>query len=253
MTNTLKAKLENGQACLNGWSLLPSHFAIELYAQGGWDCVTIDIQHGLHDYASALLCIQALQPRGVTPLVRVPWNEPGILGKVLDAGAQGIICPMVNNAFDAVALTRACFYPPLGQRSYGTVRGAAYGGSTPYSVRANQDVLILPQIETAEAVANVDEILDTPGIGGIFVGPSDLGLSLGLPAMMDREEPVILEVYEKLLKATLSRGLTPAIYCTAPAYAARMIEMGFRLVTAGADSSMLINGAREAVSAARSS
>jgi len=251
MTNPLKARLDAGKACVNGWSALPSNFAAEIFAQAGWDSVTLDMQHGLHDYASVAICIQAMQAHPVTPLARVPWNEPGIIGKVLDAGAWGVICPMVNTAADARALTNACLYPPLGQRSNGPIRAGAYGGATPYQQIANAQVLILPQVETREAVDNIETILDTPGLGGVYVGPSDLGLSYGLAAILDREEPEILLIYEMLIAQTARRGLVAAIHCTTPAYAARMVAMGFQLVTSASDNGLLARGAREAVTATR--
>lgn len=251
MTNILKERLKAGKACINGWSLLPSAYAIELLAQAGWDSITIDMQHGLHDYASAVAGMQAMQAYPVAPLVRVPWNEPGVLGKVLDGGAAGVICPMVNTETDARALAQACLYPPLGQRSNGPVRGAVYGGPTPYQETANQDILILPQIETAEAVGNIEAILAVPGISGIYVGPSDLGLSMGLPALLDRDEPQILSIYERLVQATAKRGLVSAIHTGSAEYAARMINMGFGLVTVGSDNGFLAAGARNAIKSTR--
>ncbi|MGA0602836.1 HpcH/HpaI aldolase family protein [Caulobacter sp. KR2-114] len=251
MSNPLKARLMAGKTCVNAWSTLPSTFVAEALAQAGWDSVTIDIQHGLHDYTSAVACIQAMQAHPVTPLVRVPWNEPGIIGKMLDAGAWGLICPMVNNAADAQALARACFYPPLGQRSNGPIRAAAYGGQTPYQQIANGEVLILPQVETQEAVDNIDAILDTPGLSGIYVGPGDLGLSLGLPPILDREEPQILKIYEMLIERVSQRGLVAGIQNATPAYAARMANMGFGLVTVASDLGLLARSSREAVLATR--
>jgi len=251
MVNELKARLKAGRVCVNGWSILPSPFAAELLAQTGWDSITIDMQHGLHDYASAVSCIQAMQAHPVTPLVRVPWNEPGILGKVLDAGAWGVICPMVNTPADAIALTRACLYPPLGRRSNGPVRAAAYGGVTPYQQIANDEVLILPQIETREAVDNLEAILDVPGVSGVYVGPGDLGFSMGLPPILDREEPEILSIYEAIVRETSKRGLIAGVHNTTPTYAARMAAMGFRLVTVGSDSGFLGRAARDAVTATR--
>ncbi len=251
MSNPLKSRLKAGKTCVNAWSLLPSTFGAEALAQTGWDSVTLDMQHGLHDYASTVACIQAMQAHPITPLVRVPWNEPGIVGKVLDAGAWGLICPMVNNVSDAKALANASLYPPLGQRSNGPIRAAAYGGPSPYQKIANDEMLILPQVETLEAVANVEAILDTPGLGGIYVGPSDLGLSMGLPPVLDREEPEILRIYEKLIEQVARRGLVAGIQNATPAYAARMSDMGFRLVTVASDLGLLAQSARQAVSATR--
>ena len=148
----------------------------------------------------------------ITPLVRVPWNEPGIIGKVLDGGAWGVICPMVNNAAEAKALASLCLYPPKGKRSNGPIRAGAYGAATPYQKTANDEVLIIPMIETQEAIDNIDAILDVPGISGIYVGPSDLGLSLGLEPRLDREEPQVLKIYEKLSAACKKRGQFAGIH-----------------------------------------
>ena len=251
MTNKLKARLKAGKVAVNAWSLLPSTFAAEFMVQAGWDSVTFDMQHGLHDYASAVACIQACQAHPVTPIVRVSWSEPGILGKVLDAGAWGVIIPMINTAEDARALVKACYYPPLGMRSNGPVRAAAYGVASPYQSIANDEVLILPQIETREAVANAEAILDVEGISGIYVGPSDLGFSYGLPPVLDREEPEMLDIYRYLIEQTRKRGLVAGIQNMTPAYGARMAEMGFQLITVASDGVFIGRGAREAVVATR--
>lgn len=251
MSNPLKAHLLAGKVALNAWSLLPSTFAAEFLVQGGWDSITFDMQHGLHDYASAVACIQACQKYPVTPLVRVPWSEPGILGKVLDAGAWGVIVPMINTAEEARALVRACYYPPMGMRSNGPVRAAAYGTLSPYQSIANDEILILPQIETAEGVENAAEILDVEGISGIYVGPSDLAFSLGLPPALDREEAQILDIYRHLLDLAKARGRLAGIQNMSPAYGARMAEMGFQLITVGSDGLFLGRGAHAATKAAR--
>lgn len=249
--DSLKKKLMAGRACINAWLMIPSTFAAEAVARAGWDSATIDIQHGLLDYLSAVHLIQAVQAVGVTPLVRVPWNEPGIIGKVLDAGAWGVICPMVNTASDAQAFARACLYPPLGSRSFGPVRARHYGGDQPYHEIANDAILVLPQIETREAVDNIDAILDVPGIGGIYIGPGDLGLSLGLKPTLDREEPEVLEIYRRLIVATAARGLVAGIQNATSAYALRMAEFGFTFLTVSADLGFLASGARDSVQSFR--
>jgi len=249
--NQLKVRLDSGKPCVNGWLLLPSTFTAEAMAQAGWDSLTIDMQHGLLDYITAVQIIQAIQAHPVTPLVRVPNNEGGIIGKMLDAGAWGIICPMINTAAEARAFASACLYPPLGSRSFGPIRARAYGGATPYYAIANEQVLVLPQIETVDAVRNLEEILEVPGISGIYIGPNDLGLSMGLAPTLDREEPEIFSVYDTLLKATLKRRLIPCIHNATPAYAGKMIDFGFQLVTAATDLGCLVSTAREAVLATR--
>jgi 4-hydroxy-2-oxoheptanedioate aldolase len=249
--NKLKARLKAGKACLNGWLAIPSGFSAEVMAQCGFHSVTVDMQHGVQDYQSMVHCFQAMDKYPITPLVRVPWNEPGIIGKVLDAGAWGVICPLVNTPADAKALVNACLYPPRGKRSNGPIRAAAYGEASPYQSIANDEVLVMPMIETQEAIDNLDAILDVPGISGIYVGPSDLGFSLGMKPMLDREEPEIFPIYEKLIKATGRRGQFAGIHNATGAYAARMIAMGFRFVTIGNDSGLMARAARAEISIAQ--
>jgi 4-hydroxy-2-oxoheptanedioate aldolase len=246
--NALKARLAAGRACLNGWLAIPSGFSAEVMARAGWHSVTVDLQHGVQDYLSMVQCFQAMGAYPVTPMVRVPWNEPGIIGKVLDAGAWGVICPMVNTAAEARALVAACLYPPKGNRSNGPVRAGGYGEpGNLYQGFANDELLVLPMIETRQAVDNLEEILDVPGISGIYVGPSDMGLSFGMSPTLDREEPEILETYARIIKETGKRGLVAGLHNAAPAYAARMIEFGFRIITITSDATLLGKIAQETV------
>ena len=158
---------------------------------------------------------------------------------------------MVNNVTEAKALVSYCLYPPKGKRSNGPIRAGAYGEATPYQAIANDEVLVIPMIETQEAIDNIDAILDVPGISGIYVGPSDLGLSLGLKPMLDREEPQILSIYDKLLAATKKRGLFAGLHNGTASYAAKMIGKGFRLVTIANDSGLMAQAARAAVNQTR--
>jgi 4-hydroxy-2-oxoheptanedioate aldolase len=251
MANRLKARLAAGKACVNGWLAIPSGFSAEVMAQCGWDSVTVDMQHGVQDYQSMVQCFQAMDKCPITPLVRVPWNEPGIIGKALDGGAWGIICPMVNNMREAKTLADACLYPPAGRRSNGPIRAAAYGEASSYQTIANNELLVVPMIETQEGIDNIDEILSVPGISGIYIGPSDMGLSLGLVPVLDREEPLILGIYEKLLAACKRYGKFAGLHNGTAAYAARMIGMGFRFVTIANDSGLLARAARAVVSETR--
>ena len=130
MPNKLKQAWSEGKHTVNGWLAIPSGFSAEVMAQGGFDSVTVDLQHGVQDYQSMVQCFQAMQAHPITPLVRVPWNEPGIVGKVLDAGAYGVICPMINTVDEAAALVSYMRYPPKGKRSNGPIRAGIYGAST---------------------------------------------------------------------------------------------------------------------------
>jgi 4-hydroxy-2-oxoheptanedioate aldolase len=249
--NKLKARLKSGKACVNAWLAIPSGFSAECMAQCGFDSVTVDMQHGVQDYLSMVQCFQAMDKHPITPLVRIPWNEPGIIGKVLDGGAWGVICPMINTPEEAKVLAASALYPPKGKRSNGPIRAAAYGEASPYQSIANDEVLVIPMIETQQAIDNIDAILDVPGISGIYVGPSDLGLSLGLHPTLDREEPQVFEIYKKLVAATGKRGQFAGIHNATGAYAARMIDMGFRFVTLANDSGLMQRAARAEIATTR--
>lgn len=254
MANKLKQLWQGGRPAINGWLAIPSGFSAEVMAQAGWDSVTVDQQHGVQDYQSMVQCFQAMQAHPVLPMTRVPWNEPGIIGKALDGGAYGIICPMVNTRHDAEALVSYVRYPPAGKRSNGPIRAGIYGLVGPgggYQATANDEVLCMPMIETQQAIDNLPAILDTPGIDAVYIGPSDLGFSMGLPPILDREEPKIMGIYETILRETKQRGQKAGIHCFSPDYATRMIDMGFSMVTLGNDSGILLNAASAAVKKAR--
>jgi 4-hydroxy-2-oxoheptanedioate aldolase len=251
MANNVKQIWASGKAVVNGWLAIPSGFAAEVLAQTGFDSVTVDLQHGVQDYQSMVACFQAMQSHPVTPMVRVPWNEPGIIGKVLDAGAYGVICPMVNTREQAEAFVSYAKYPPRGARSNGPIRVGMYGEAGTYQTVANDETLALPMIETREAVANLDAILDVPGIAGVYIGPSDLGFSHGLVPKLDREEPEMLRIFDRVIEATGRRGLHAGIHTGTAAYAARAIGMGFRLVTLANDVSLMAMAAKAGVAQIR--
>src|SRR3954449_5224994 len=254
MPNTVKQAWAEGKATVNGWLAIPTGFSAEVMAQAGWDSLTVDLQHGVQDYHSMVACFQAMQVHPVLPMVRVPWNEPGIIGKVLDAGAYGVICPMINTVEEAQNFISYCKYPPRGKRSNGPIRAGIYGVVGPgggYQATANDDIICMPMIETQQAIDNLPKILDVPGIDSVYVGPSDLAFSLGMVPAMDREEPVILDIYKKIVAETKQRGQKAGIHCLKPEYARRMIEMGFSLVTLGNDSGTLLMAAKANVAATR--
>jgi 4-hydroxy-2-oxoheptanedioate aldolase len=245
--NKIKNAWASGKAVVNGWLAIPSGFSAEVMAQCGFDSVTVDMQHGVQDYQSMVQCFQAMQAHPILPMVRVPWNEPGIIGKVLDAGAYGVICPMINSVAEAEAFVSYCKYPPQGARSNGPIRAAMYGEATGYQKTANDEIIILAMIETKQAVESLDAILDVAGLTGVYIGPSDLGFSYGLIPILDREEPEILAIYEKVLAACKKRGLYAGIHCGTAAYAARAIKMGFNMVTISNDSGIMAVAAKAAV------
>ena len=247
MPNTLKTAWTAGTKTVNGWLAIPSGFSAEVMAQGGFDSVTVDLQHGIQDYHSMVACFQGMQKFPVLPMVRVPWNEPGIVGKVLDAGAYGVICPMVNTKQEAEDLVSYMRYPPAGKRSNGPIRAGIYGAASGYQATANDEILCIPMIETQEAIDNLDAILDVPGIDAVYIGPSDLSFSRGGAPTLDQEGNEALDTYARVLEATKKRGQFAGIHTGKPEYSARMHKMGFDMVTIANDSGLMLNAARAAV------
>jgi 4-hydroxy-2-oxoheptanedioate aldolase len=251
MANKVKEIWAAGKVVVNAWLAIPSGFSAEVMAQCGFDSVTVDIQHGVQDYQSMIQCFQAMQAHPVTPMVRVPWNEPGIIGKVLDGGAYGVICPMINTKEEAERFVSYCKYPPRGARSNGPIRAMMYGSAGTYQQTANDETLCIPMIETKTAVDNLESILDVPGIAGVYIGPSDLGFSYGLHPTLDRTEPEMLAIYEKIVKACEKRGIFPGIHCSGAAGATLAIQRGFKLVTILNDSGLLAQSAKSHIAETR--
>ncbi|MCB2012189.1 MAG: 2,4-dihydroxyhept-2-ene-1,7-dioic acid aldolase [Geminicoccaceae bacterium] len=228
--NRLRELWAQGKGTANAWCSTPSSFTAELMAHQGWESVTIDCQHGLIDYQTAVTMLQAISTTDTVPMVRVPWREPGILMKMLDAGSYGVICPMVNTVGEAKELVEACSYPPLGQRSFGPIRATVYGGAD-YHQHANDEILVIAMIETKTALANVDEIMAVEGLDGLYVGPADLAISLGVTPGFDPTDRTVLDAIAKILAAAKKHGKFAGIHCGYPAFGKRMIEDGFDFVT----------------------
>ena len=250
----LKTKLRDtwnsGRGAVNGWLSAPNAVIAEVTGKAGFDSVTIDLQHGLNDYQAALAMLQALAASDSTPMARVPWLEPGIIMKLLDAGALGIICPMVNTQADAGRLVHYANYAPVGTRSFGPTRAMLVYGAG-YVAKANDTVVTLAMVETAEALENVEAIAQTPGLTGVYIGPSDLALSMGHTPKLDPEEPAVVEAVGRILEACKDAGIRCGIHCLAPSYAKRMLDTGFDLVTLGSDIRLYSAACASAIAEAR--
>jgi 4-hydroxy-2-oxoheptanedioate aldolase len=244
--NRLREMWGRGEAAINGWLQIPHGFASEIMAGQGWDSLTIDMQHGPVGYDSALTMLQALSSGEATPLARVPWNEPGIIMKMLDAGCYGIICPMINSREECERFVGACRYPPKGYRSFGPTRVTLYAGAD-YAPNANDTVIAMAMIETAEAVRNLDAILDVPGLDGVYIGPADLAQSMGHKPAADHVDPELLGVIEQIKDATRARGLIAGIHVAGLDYCRRMIESGFQFVTIQSDGRLLAGASAHAL------
>lgn len=248
-TNALKHAWSQGEQTLGLWISTPSAATAEMLGDLDFDYINLDLQHGLLGYDEAVGVLQALGGTDAVVTCRVPWNEPGIIGKVLDAGAMGVVIPMVNTPAQAEAAVRACRYAPQGARSYGPIRAARVFGAD-YAAKANDAVACIPMIETAEAIANLDAILDVEGIDAVYIGPADLSISLGLPPGSDNDDPAFQDALTAVIEGAKARGIAPGIH-TVPALAATRLAQGFQMVTVTSDSQAMVSGAVAALKRAR--
>lgn len=239
--NKLRSLWASGQGATNAWAQLPASFAAETLAHQGWDSITVDTQHGLVGYADMVAMLTAIATTPCMPLVRVGWNDPAEVMRAADAGAMGVICPTVNTKEECERFVGSLRYAPLGYRSLGPNRARFHGED--HQAKANETLLAIAQVETAAGLQNVEAIAGVKGLDMLYVGPSDLGLSMGREGRMDQTDPVVVAAIDKVLATAKKAGLTAGIYCIAPAYAKQMLKKGFDLVTCVSDTGLLRAGA----------
>jgi 4-hydroxy-2-oxoheptanedioate aldolase len=245
--NSIKTKWQRGEAILNAWLSIPSSVSAEATARLGFDSVTIDMQHGLMHYDNALPMLQAINTTSIPGLARVPWNEPGIIMKMLDAGCLGIICPMISSREECEAFVKACRYPPQGYRSYGPTRANLYFGNT-YAASANTNVLTFAMIETSGAMQNLEAIMSVPGLDAIYVGPADLSQALGGPPGADWEEGPVPPALDEILAVAKRNNIFAGIHTGSARYAKKMVDKGFQFVTVQSELAFLTTGGNQVVS-----
>ncbi|MCR6499054.1 aldolase/citrate lyase family protein [Shinella sp. CPCC 101442] len=247
--NGVKQRWAEGKPVLNGWLSIANSFSAEIMAAQGYDSLTIDMQHGIVGYDGAVPMLQAMRASGVTPLVRVPWLDPADIMKALDAGAYGVICPMINTRAEAERLVSYVRYPPNGVRSFGPSR-ALFSAGAGYAAEADDEMICLAMIETAQAYENLEDILATPGLDGVYIGPADL--TLGLQGKryapgFDRREPEMIEAIKSILHAAHRAGKRAALHNGTPDYAAEAVGWGFDFVTVTNDVRLLAGAAEASV------
>ncbi len=240
--NALKKLLADGKTAINGWVAIPSSYAVETYSAQGFDSVTLDMQHGSITINDVLPLLQAICLSTATPMVRVPWNNPADIMRALDAGAYGIICPMINTKAEAEAFVQAGRYAPMGSRSFGPFRAAQYAGAD-YWQHANTEVLLLGMIETTQAMENLDEILSVKGLDGVYVGPGDLSLSMGKTPTLDPSDAAVLAHMKTIVSKTRARGLIAGVHTDSPKTAAKRYAEGYQFCTLLNDVRVLANAA----------
>lgn len=237
--NRLREIWASGRHVNNGWLGIPSSHSAEVMAHVGFDSLTVDIQHGAIDYAAALTMLTAITTTPVVPLARPTALDPPQIMKLLDAGAYGIICPMIDSPEDARRLVEACRYPPIGQRSFGPTRAAMAQGPDFNTEDANRELVVFGQVETPRSLSNLDAILATDGLDGVYVGPSDLTLTMGLGANGDSSDPQFLAHLRNVVERSRAHGKHCGMHCANGPQAKRMVDMGFDFVTVGSDTGLI--------------
>lgn len=222
----------------NAWCSIGAPYSAEVLAAAGYDAVTVDLQHGMFGVDTAIGMLQAISAQAATPMVRVPALDGAVIMKMLDAGAYGVICPMIDSAEQAAQLVAACRYPPTGVRSYGPSRGLLHGGAD-YVEHADDTVLVWAMIETRTGLANVQAICATPGLDAIYIGPSDLASDLGVAIGAYPLHDLVADAIDEIIATAHETGLKVGIFCANEDMAIDMIERGVDLVTVRNDAGLL--------------
>ena len=239
------------KSTIGAWLSIDSAYSAETLGHAGFDWLCLDMQHGMLDYENVKQMLTAISTSPAIPFVRVPWNEPYEIMKVLDAGAYGVIVPMVNNREEAERVVSACRYPPDGMRSYGPNRVGFYAGRG-YVQNANRETACIVMIETAEALENLEEIITTPGVDAVYIGPNDLAYALGLPPAGDNDEPLHVETVTRILETARKHGVAAGIQTGSVKFTKRYVEQGFHMVTLGSDRGWMERLARSELAEVRS-
>ena len=248
--NNVRTIWADGGAVVNGWLAIPSSYSAEVMAATPYDSVTVDTQHGMVDFPDAVKMLGAMSAYTPTPFARVPWNDPAAIMKLLDAGAYGIICPMINTREQCEQFVGACRYAPKGFRSFGPARGLLYGGPD-YAAHANDTIVTMAMIETEEALNNVDEIMMVDGLDGIYIGPNDLAISLGNPPNPEPTAPNVVEAVDTILAAAKKHKVAAGIHCPSGASARDKIEKGFQFTTIANDARLMAMASSAEIQVAR--
>jgi len=243
MRNSLKRKLRAGQATVGAWVGIGHPDVAEIMAQMGFDWLVFDTEHAPVTIETVQRLMQVMGDSDTVPLVRVAWNDPVLIKLALDIGAYGLIIPWVNNQEEALQAVRSCRYPPLGIRGVGPRRASRYGLEfSDYLSQANDEILIVAQIETQAAAEHIDEILSVEGIDVFFVGPADLSASLGYLGRWNA--PPVLATIDRLVEAGKRKGVPAGIFAMGLAHAQECLERGFQFVALGSAAGFMMQGAR---------
>jgi 4-hydroxy-2-oxoheptanedioate aldolase len=235
--NGLHSAWDEGRFALNAWLSIGSSYSAEIMAHLPYDAVTVDLQHGMFDFETMLAMLQAISTTKAAPMVRVLANVPWLIQKVLDMGAFGVICPMIDSREQCEAFIRAVRYPPAGDRSFGPARGLLYGGGD-YAGQANDTILSWAMIETELGLANVEEIASVKGLSGLYIGPSDLSMALE-GVIANPLSPRVIKEVKRIISVAHTNHLRVGIFCPDVPFAREMVSLGCDLVTVMNDAGLL--------------
>ena len=248
--NRVRKLWAEGKAAVNGWLHIPSTWSAEVMANQGWDSLVVDMQHGMMGMETAIQMLQAISTTDAVPMARVNWNTPGDIMKLLDAGAYGIVCPMIETREECEAFVGACRYPPLGYRSLGPTRARVYGGAD-YAERANDTIIALAMIETQKGYDNRDEIMSVEGLDGVFIGIGDLRLTMTGRAGLDASDAIVDAALDELLAAAQRHGVVAGLFAAGPEHGVEMIRRGYQIVSVATDTVILSSATADIVNTVR--
>jgi 4-hydroxy-2-oxoheptanedioate aldolase len=246
--NPVRTAWAEGRGAITAWLTIANSYNAELYAHEDFDAVTIDVQHGMVSYQQAYEMMQAISTGKPAPFARVPWNDPAAIMKMLDGGAYGIVCPMINNREECERFVGACRYAPTGYRSFGPARGLLHGGPD-YFKHANETIVTLAMIETQPALDNLDEILSVDGLDAIYIGPNDLAISLGYPPAPTPVEQKVIDAVEMVFEKAKKAGVRAGIHVPTGEEARKRVDQGFDFCAISNDARLLSLAAQREIAA----
>lgn len=252
MKNKIKDMLKQEKITLGTWITTASADIAEILADGGFDWLVFDMEHAPLDIETVQTLLQATRKSDIVPIIRVAWNDQVLIKRALDIGSYGILVPLVNSKEDAVRAVQAAKYPPEGFRGVGPRRASNYYRHfQDYLARANDEIMIIVQIEHFKAVDNIDSILSVEGLDAVYIGPADLTASMGMFGQY--EHPKVVEAIKKVLLSCKKAGIPAGTHAFDAQSAINLTSKGFRLITVGTDVGFLIQGCSETLKEVKSS
>jgi len=254
--SSLKAKMRRGEVVLGTWITVNHPDVVDALSELPFDWFVFDLEHAPLDISDLEVLIMPLRNVDIAPLARTPWNDMVWIKRILDVGVEGIVAPWINSREEAEALVRYASYPPRGVRGVGPRRAVRYGYGGGgfleyYRTFEEEKRVIMAQVETRRAVENVEEIASVEGIDGLYVGPMDLSVNLGIPLQYDHSE--FQDALRRVLKACEKYDKVPGIHAFSPEQASRYIEMGFRFIALMTDIVVMLSAFRDMLKALKRS